>query len=135
MVDIFSPEMRSEIMSRIRSKDTKPEKSVRSLLHRMGYRFRIHWKALPGCPDIVFTKRKKVVFVHGCLWHGHSGCKRYTIPKTRPDYWKEKIVKNALRDVENQKKLRAMGWDVLVIWECEINRLGILTSRLNDFLT
>lgn len=134
MVDIFTPEIRSKIMSRIRSKDTKPEKTVRSLLHRMGYRFRLHRKSLPGCPDIVFPKRKKAIYVHGCFWHGHVGCKHATIPKTRPDYWSSKISTNALRDAKNQKALCEIGWDVLVVWECETNKLDELKMRLTNFL-
>lgn len=134
MTDTFTPEMRSRIMSRIRSGNTKPEKIVRSLLHRMGYRFRLHRKSLPGCPDIVFPKRKKAIFVHGCFWHGHKSCKRSAIPRTRTEYWFNKISKNVERDTKNFKLLVDLGWQVLVIWQCEIKNLDTLEERLKWFL-
>jgi len=134
MTDIFTSEKRSEIMSNIRSGDTKPEKIVRSLLHRMGYRFRLHRNKLPGCPDIVFPKRKKVIFVHGCFWHGHANCSRSTLPKTRIDYWRNKISKTMSRDIQNNRALIYLGWQVLIIWQCETKDLSNLEERLNSFL-
>ena len=135
MTDIFTPEMRSRIMSRIGSKDTKPEKNVRSLLHRMGYRFRLHRKSLPGCPDVVFPKSKKAIFIHGCFWHGHMSCKRAGIPKTRTAYWFNKISANVERDDRNRKAITDLGWQVLVIWQCEVKKLDRLEERLKVFLS
>lgn len=109
-------------MSRIRSKDTSPEKKVRSLLHQMGYRFRLHVKSLPGQPDIVLPKYKKVIFVHGCFWHLHKGCRDGTIPKTGHKSWKEKLERNIKRDKLHVKNLKKLGWKVLVLWECEIEK-------------
>lgn len=118
--DTFSREKRSEIMSRVRSKDTKPEVRVRSVLHRMGYRFRVHRKDLPGNPDIVLPKHRTVVFVHGCFWHQHPGCRRATVPQGNADYWGPKLRRNVERDEEAQRLLWERGWRVLVLWECEM---------------
>lgn len=123
MVDIVSEAQRSYNMSRIRSKDTKPELCVRSMLHRLGYRFTVNGpknKQLPGKPDIVLPKYSTVIFVHGCFWHGHEGCKHATIPKTRTDWWRIKICGNVERDRRNQYKLSTLGWKIVVIWECEL---------------
>lgn len=123
MVDIVSEAQRSYNMSRIRSKDTKPELAVRSILHRLGYRFTVNGpknKQLPGKPDIVLPKYKTVIFVHGCFWHGHLGCKHFRLPKTRTEWWKAKLEGNVARDGRNQKALRKLGWKVVVVWECEI---------------
>lgn len=109
-------------MSRIRSWDTSPEIKVRSMLHQMGFRFRLHVKSLPGQPDIVFPKHKKVVFVHGCFWHLHKGCRDGTIPKTDHEKWKAKLQRNVERDRNHIKELRRKGWQVLVLWECEIEK-------------
>jgi len=119
MVDKLTKEKRSWNMSRIKGKDTKPEKAVRSLLHYLGYRFRLQRKDLPGKPDIVLPKYRTVVFVHGCFWHSH-GCKDSGIPKTNSEFWHEKLAKNKLRDGKNSLKLRELGWSVLVVWECEL---------------
>lgn len=116
-------------MSRIRGSNTKPELVVRSLLHRMGYRFRLHRKDLPGTPDVVMPGRGTVVFVHGCFWHGHT-CKRTKMPKSRVDYWRKKIEDNRRRDVHKRRKLRALGWNVVVVWECELKRPGRLAEKL-----
>ena len=123
-------------MSRVRSKDTKPELRVRRLVHGLGYRYRLHGRDLPGSPDLVFRPRRKVVFVHGCFWHRHEGCPRNRIPKSpeRRAFWREKLDGNARRDRENQEALRRMGWRVLVIWECETSDLDSLTSRIKAFL-
>ncbi|MDQ8196280.1 DNA mismatch endonuclease Vsr [Coraliomargarita sp. SDUM461004] len=123
MADIFSEAQRSYNMSRIRSKNTKPEIAVRSMLHRLGYRFTVNGpknKKLPGKPDIVLPKYKTVIFVHGCFWHGHAGCKDFRYPKTRTEWWKAKIDGNVARDQKRIAELEAMGWRVLVIWGCEL---------------
>ena len=119
MVDHLTNEQRSWNMSRIRSKDTKPEIIVRSLLHRMGYRFRLHNSKLPGTPDIVLKKYKTVVFVNGCYWHRHKGCKRCTTPSENQDYWLPKFERRVQKDKEDRKELTKRGWKVIVIWECE----------------
>lgn len=107
-------------MSRIRAKNTKPEVFVRSMLHRMGYRFRIHLNGLPGKPDIVLPKYHTAIFVHGCFWHGHEGCKDFAPPKTRTEWWLNKINGNKKRDTENITQLGRQGWQVIIIWECEL---------------
>jgi DNA mismatch endonuclease, patch repair protein len=135
MSDVFSPEKRSRIMSAIKGKNTKPEIRVRKLLHAMGYRFRLHKKDLPGKPDIVLPRYKKIVFVHGCFWHGHKGCKRATTPKTRTGFWRNKIDKNRERDRRCVRQLRGKGYGVLTVWECEIKNLDKLTNRLKRYLS
>ena len=121
-MDVWSPAKRSEVMARIRSGDTKPELMVRSLLHRSGVRFSLRRKDLPGKPDIVLPKYGTVVFVHGCFWHRHPGCKVATIPKSRVAFWEDKFARNVARDRRNQRALRAQGWRVLVVWECRVMR-------------
>jgi len=124
-------------MSQIRSKNTKPEILVRKLLHANGFRFRIHEKKLPGKPDIVLPKYKSVIFVHGCFWHGHEGCKYYVIPKTRTEWWVNKINRNKEVDNKNIQKLRQLGWKVLIVFECDLKKslidksLGKLISKLH----
>ena len=136
MADIWSKEKRSYVMSRIRSKDTSPEKKVRSLLHQMGYRFRLHVKRLPGQPDIVLPKYKKVVFVHGCFWHLHKGCRDGTIPKTQHEKWKTKLERNVERDKVHMRQLRKRGWKAIVVWECEVEkRIGRVERKIACFLT
>ena len=132
-MDTLTPEQRSALMARIRGVDTKPELSVRRALHGQGYRFRLHGRGLPGKPDIVFKKRKRAVFVHGCFWHRH-GCKRTTHPKSRQDYWQDKFAKNVARDRRNAALLADDGWDVFVAWECEIDSDETLLLRLMEFL-
>lgn len=122
MTDSLTTEHRSWNMSRIRSKNTKPELIVRSLLHRMGYRFSLRSKALPGHPDIVLPKYGTVVFVHGCFWHRHSGCSNATTPGTRVDFWQKKFADNVARDRRSQRILKRVGWVVIVVWECQIFR-------------
>ena len=127
MADIVSEEQRSYNMSRIKGKNTKPELQVRSLLHSLGYRFTVNGpknKQLPGRPDIVLPKYKTVIFVHGCFWHGHEGCKDFRIPKTRSEWWKAKIEGNIARDKDRILQLEKIGWKVLVIWECELKNLA-----------
>lgn len=134
MADKFTPEERSRIMSRVRNRDTKPEKTVRSLLHAMGHRFRLHRKDLPGKPDIVLPKHKKVVFVHGCFWHGHAGCPRAARPTSNTEFWNKKIDKNMARDAAAQKDLSTLGWKHLIVWQCEMRDLPALTDKLEQFL-
>lgn len=129
-MDIINKEKRSWNMSRIRSKDTKPEKIVRSLLHRMGYRFRLHVKDLPGTPDIVLPKYKTVIFVHGCFWHRHPKCKYAYTPKSRIEFWENKFSDNVARFKIVKRKLKHLKWHVLVIWECEIKSNADLVNKL-----
>lgn len=117
-MDKLSPEQRSRNMAQIKSKNTKPEKLVRSLLHRMGYRFRLQVKSLPGNPDIVLPKYKTVILVHGCFWHGHDCRVGQRVPKSNVEYWTGKIAKNKARDKKNKEALAQMGWRIFVIWEC-----------------
>lgn len=134
MSDIFSREKRSWLMSRVKAKDTLPEIKVRSMLHLMGYRFRLYRKDLPGRPDIVLPRFKKVIFVHGCFWHGHSCKKGQHLPETRTDYWRDEINKNTVRDQDVLEKLKAIGWQPLVLWECEIKDENVLKSTISSFL-
>ncbi|GBE05771.1 very short patch repair protein [bacterium BMS3Abin10] len=117
-------------MSRIQSKNTTPEKTVRSLLHQMGYRFRLHRKKLSGKPDIILPKYKSVVFVHGCFWHRHKNCKDATTPKSNTAFWKKKFKLNVERDKKNQKELHRQGWKLIIIWQCEIIDLQRLALKL-----
>jgi DNA mismatch endonuclease, patch repair protein len=120
MADVHEPRVRSYNMSQIKSKNTKPEMLVRKFLFSKGLRFRIHDKKLPGKPDIVLKKYNTVIFIHGCFWHGHKGCKYFVVPKTRTEWWLEKINKNALNDAKNSEELIRNGWNTLTIWECEL---------------
>jgi DNA mismatch endonuclease (patch repair protein) len=121
-------------MSRIKGKDTAPEKIVRSILHRLGYRFSLHKTKLPGRPDVVLPKHQAIVFVHGCFWHRHKNCKDATMPKTRREWWQAKLEGNAARDRRNQSALRRAGWRVLTVWECETEKPEKLTRRLKLLL-
>ena len=132
--DPLTARQRSEMMSRIRSKDTGPEMLVRRLVHGMGYRYRLHAKALPGRPDLVFRPRRKVIFVHGCFWHRHEGCSSNRIPATRSEFWRAKLDGNVERDQRNEASLRQMGWRVLVIWECETRDPDRLAGTIKRFL-
>ena len=134
MADTVTPDQRSRIMAQVKSKDTKPELLVRSLLHRLGYRFRLHRKDLPGKPDIVLPRHRKAIFVHGCFWHGHTGCKRSARPTSRADYWNAKIDRNMQRDATATAQLAALGWTVLTLWECELRPAEALNDRLHGFL-
>ncbi len=122
-------------MARVGQKNTKPELIVRRLLHGLGYRYRLHKKNLPGTPDICFPSRKKVIFVHGCFWHRHKGCRRTTTPKTRTTFWEEKFRQNVARDRRKIEALHQLGWNALVLWECETEDKSKLESRLIDFLS
>jgi DNA mismatch endonuclease (patch repair protein) len=134
MDDRLSPRERSALMARIRGKNTKPELLVRSALHRRGYRFRVHGSGLPGRPDLVFSSRRKVVFVHGCFWHYHPQCPRSFTPKTRTDFWSAKLARNSDRDRKVLQALRQGGWEPLVIWECELRTLDLTVERIATFL-
>lgn len=135
--DIFSPEKRSEIMSLVRHESSKPEVRVRKLLHRAGYRFRLHNKKLPGTPDIVLPKYKTVVFVHGCFWHHHEGCKRAALPKKNREFWAAKFERNMQRDKRVRHELKELGWRVIVVWECELAKKNehILCEKLDSIRT
>ena len=133
-MDTVPADKRSEIMRRITSKGTKPEIQVRRLVHSLGFRYRLHKKELLGKPDLVFSNRRKLIFVHGCFWHQHDGCKSSHIPKTRQEYWEPKLTRTVRRDRENQKKLYELGWDILVIWECEVRDIQKLAERIMVFL-
>lgn len=134
MADSLTKARRSWNMSRIKGKDTAPEKIVRSILHRLGYRFRLHKTKLPGRPDVVLPKHQTIVFVHGCFWHRHKNCKDATMPKTRREWWQAKLEGNAARDRRNQSALRREGWRVLTVWECETEKPEKLTRRLSLLL-
>ncbi len=125
---------RSAVMRRVRATDTTPERVVRRAAHHLGYRFRLHRRDLPGTPDLTFPRLGKVIFVHGCFWHRHAGCGRTRMPKTRAVYWRDKFAKNVERDRRNVRSLRALGWKVLVIWECETLDRAWLLAELARFL-
>lgn len=133
-MDRLSPERRSYLMSRVRSKDTTPEMTVRRLVHALGYRFRLHGRSLPGKPDLVFAGRRKVIFVHGCFWHRHPGCSKATDPKSRAEFWRGKFDRNVERDRWAEAELLARGWEVMVIWQCETKNIENLKSKLIGFL-
>ncbi|MGH7013987.1 MAG: very short patch repair endonuclease [Stellaceae bacterium] len=128
------PDARRRIMRAIRSAHTRPELAVRSLAHRLGFRFRLHRAGLPGKPDLVFPGRRRIVFVHGCFWHQHKGCKNASVPRTRADYWKQKLQANKARDVHNESLLREAGWQTLVLWECELKHEPNVARKLIRFL-
>ena len=134
MVDSLDQAARSALMSRVRGKNTRPEMIVRKLLFTAGYRYRLHVRKLPGSPDLVFPSRKKVIFVHGCFWHRHDNCAAARLPKTRVDFWSDKLNGNKARDVRDRDALIQAGWQVLVIWECELDDLMMLDDRLRIFL-
>ena len=133
-MDTVSPQRRSEIMARVRAKDTGPEIAVRRLVHGMGYRYRLHRRDLPGTPDLVFVGRCKVIFVHGCFWHRHSGCTAARVPKARHEFWLAKLQGNSERDSRNVRALRKQGWGVMTIWECELKDIARLRARIGRFL-
>jgi DNA mismatch endonuclease (patch repair protein) len=134
MVDRLSPQARSKLMAAVGSKDTAPELAVRRLLHALGFRFRLHRRDLPGTPDIVLPGRRKAIFVHGCFWHGHPGCRFATRPATRPEFWAEKIGRNQTRDRIAVARLRRLGWSVATVWECSLRRPEHVAARLYRFL-
>lgn len=134
MTDTLTPEARSANMARIRGKDTGPEIAVRKALHAAGYRFRLHRRDLPGRPDIVLPRHRTVVLVHGCFWHRHEGCSNATTPGTRPDFWQAKFAANVERDARNNAALEALGWKVVVIWECEAGKPESLAAIIRERL-
>ena len=133
MSDIFSSQKRSDIMSKISGKNTKPEILVRKFLFSKGFRYRINVKTLPGKPDIVLPKYKTVIFINGCFWHGHN-CKKGKLPSSNTDFWKEKISNNKSRDAKNSDLLVKLGWKVIIIWQCEISKIDNRTKILNKLL-
>lgn len=141
MPDIMTPQQRHDCMSHIRSKDTKPEQLLRQALWHKGFRYRLHVKDLPGKPDIVLPKYKTVIFVNGCFWHGHKGCKDFVIPKSNTAFWLEKIGKNKERDAKDETALKYAGWKVITIWECELKKnvieetISALFKTLAEFLS
>ena len=138
MADVHEPEIRSYNMSQIKGKDTKPEIMVRKFLFSKGFRYKLHDKKLPGKPDLVFPKYNSVLFVHGCFWHGHEGCKYFVVPKTRTEWWLDKINGNKMKDAENMALLNKKGWNVVTVWECELkpdkreNTLNSLLVKLRN---
>jgi DNA mismatch endonuclease (patch repair protein) len=132
--DMFSTTARSKIMSRVKNRNTAPEVVVRRLLHRLGYRFRLHCANLPGHPDIVLPRHRKVIFVNGCFWHGHDGCRRASRPATNTDFWNRKLDANSRRDKETQQGLDALGWQTLIVWQCETRDEPRLSRTLQQFL-
>jgi DNA mismatch endonuclease (patch repair protein) len=134
MSDVFAREKRSEIMGRIRSKNTKPEMAVRKALTKMGLRYRLHSRILPGKPDIMIPSMKTIIFVNGCFWHQHSGCKRKAVPKSNCDYWENKLQNNIIRQRRDVRELRKLGWTVLKIWECQTAGETRLAAKLSRML-
>jgi DNA mismatch endonuclease (patch repair protein) len=134
VTDIVDRERRSRMMARIGPRHTKPELAVRRLLHRLGFRFRLHRRDLPGRPDLVLARHRLVIFVHGCFWHRHASCSNCTMPKTRPEFWSTKFDQNVARDARNVAALRRSGWRVITIWECETERPHELERRVQRLL-
>ena len=134
MSDVFDPAKRSDVMRRVKAKDTTPELKVRRLLTRLGARYRLHRKDLPGSPDIVLPGRRLAIFVHGCFWHGHDCARGARVPKANRDYWVAKVARNRARDAASQARLATLGWRVETVWECEMKDEAALTSRLDTML-
>ena len=133
-MDKLTPERRSRNMGRIGSKNTRPEMLVRRLVHALGYRYRLHAKDLAGKPDLVFHSRKKVIFVHGCFWHQHKGCREGRVPTSRKSYWVPKLARNVERDREHIRALKLLGWRTLVLWECQLDNPKELEHRVRAYL-
>lgn len=125
---------KSAEMAKVRTRDTAPEMAVRSVLHRAGHRFKLHDRRLPGTPDIVLPRHRLAIFVHGCFWHGHTGCKRSKLPASRIEFWREKIARNAARDVEAVRRLQSMGWRTLTLWSCELRDRAAIATALTPCL-
>lgn len=134
MADTVDELTRSRLMARIRAKDTAPERLVRTMVFAMGYRYRLHVRALPGTPDLVFPGRRKIIFVHGCFWHLHPACAMARLPKSRTDFWRAKLQGNRARDAAAVHALTLAGWRVLTLWECELGARGLLAARIAAFL-
>lgn len=135
MADVFTPDKRSQVMARVKGSNTRPELLVRSLIHRMGFRFRLHQRDLPGCPDIVLPRHRKVIFIHGCFWHGHEGCPRSARPASNREFWEKKLSGNIERDKKNLLELKKLGWKVLIVWTCETKDAEGLSGILSRFLS
>ena len=134
MADIYSQEKRSSLMAQVGPTDTAPELRVRRLLHKLGYRYRLHRRDLPGSPDMVFPSLRLVVFVHGCFWHSHPGCKGASVPETNAEFWKTKLSATVRRDRRQQEELKRLGWNVAVVWECETRRPEMIIEILREWL-
>ena len=134
MADRISEQQRSYNMSRVKSANTEPELRVRRLIHAMGYRYRLHDRSLPGTPDVVFSRKKKAIFIHGCFWHQHDNCPGSRRPASNQDFWNTKLDRNLQRDSQNQQRLTERGWDFLIVWECELRDIPALRSRIQGFL-
>lgn len=132
--DRLTPAERSKVMSRVHSRDTGPERAVRRLLTSMGYRYRLHYRRVPGNPDIALPGRRRAIWVHGCFWHQHPGCPRATIPKSREEFWIPKLSGNRKRDLVVQAEAEKQGWDTFIVWECELRELERVMERLREFL-
>lgn len=132
--DRLTPEARSAQMARIRKTNTKPEVIVRRIAHALGHRFRLHRRDLPGTPDVVFPRHRKAILVHGCFWHQHEGCRLARQPKSRLDYWLPKLARNVERDTASREALEKLGWQTLVVWECEVKDTGTLRERIRAFM-
>ena len=133
-MDHVDSEVRSRIMRAVRSQDTLPELFVRRIVHALGYRYRLHPKTLPGKPDLVFPSRRKIVFVHGCFWHRHKGCRYTTSPKSNVEFWEDKFRNNMIRDRRTVRTLKELGWSVMTVWQCQLKDPVKLGGRLNEFL-
>ncbi len=133
-MDVFTREQRSVVMSRIRGRNTKPEIFVRSMAHALGYRFRLHRRDLPGTPDLVFPRLGKIIFVHGCFWHQHPECRYAYQPKSNSLFWKKKFSENLARDTRVLKDLEALGWKILIVWECQTRKPQQLLGKISRFL-
>ena len=134
MADRISEEQRSYNMSRVKGANTTPELRVRRLIHSMGYRYRLHDRSLPGTPDVVFSRKKKAIFIHGCFWHQHNDCPASRRPASNQDFWNAKLDRNLERDSQNQQRLAERGWEYLLVWECELRHIQVLRSRIQSFL-
>lgn len=134
MADRFTPEKRSEIMSRIRGRNTKPERLVRACLRHLGCRFRGNVKAIAGTPDFRLLGQKKLIFVHGCFWHGHKGCKRALLPESNSEFWQKKISRNIERDWSLIRRLRSSGWETMTIWQCQTRNSVALSKRISNYI-
>lgn len=133
-MDVLTVECRSALMARIQGKNTKPELAVRRIAHGLGYRYRLHRRDLPGTPDLTFSQLKKIIFVHGCFWHQHGGCRYAYKPKSNTVFWEQKFSTNRKRDTDVLRKLHGLGWKTLVVWECETEKPKKLFSKINRFL-